>query len=189
MRVATSTDGRNFSESVPVIAATDNSGWGTGNKGAEVFPVAAYEHRGNWTLFYVSREVEPPWSLGLARGASRDEMTSTQALLMVDESSLGAGSRIRTASVWPLDSATYGLFLQVRNENARVTRLEVRTFNPSDPSQLSEPATVYEWRGDDALSVASAVMLDRKSDTWKLYYATDGNGIRKMTAPARRSAE
>ena len=188
VRVATSPDGRNFSESVAVIEATDKSAWGTGKKGAEVFPVAAYEHRGNWTLFYVSREVEPPWSLGVARGASRDEMTSTQALLMADESSLGAGSRISTASVWPLDSATYALFLQVRNEKSQVTRLEVRTFDPSDPSQLSEPATVYEWRGYVAVSVASVVMLDRKTETWNLYYATDGNGIRKMTAPVHRSA-
>jgi hypothetical protein len=31
-------------------------------------------------------------------------------------------------------------------------------------------------------------MLDRETDTWNLYYATDGNGVRKMTAPARRSA-
>jgi hypothetical protein len=69
-----------------------------------------------------------------------------------------------------------------------MTRLEVRTFDPRDPSQLSEPATVYEWRGDEALSVASVVMLDRKTETWNLYYATDGNGIRKMTAPVHRSA-
>ncbi len=183
VRVATSPDGLNFADSVPVIEATDESAWGTGKKGAEVFPVAAYEHRGVWTLFYVSREVEPPWSLGLARGSSRDEVTSTQALLMADETSLGAGSRIRTASVWPLDSTTYALFLQVRNESSKVTRLEVRTFDPSDPSQLSESATAYEWQEEGAVS--SVVMLDRKSDTWNLYYATDGNGVRKMTAPAR----
>jgi hypothetical protein len=181
-----SADGRIFSEPSTVLAATDKSIWGSGKKGAEIFPAAAYEHDGEWYLFYVSKEVRPAWSLGLALGPTPDRFSMTRSLLMADHTSLGAGTRIRSASVWPIQTNAYVLFLKLSNSSRQMTRLEARIFDPREPTVLGDPVTVFDWEGEGAASVSGMVALDDRSGDWSLYYVRDKGGIRLMTAPIRK---
>lgn len=168
VRVASSSDGFNFTDLGIALNHKDRSVWGSGD---ELFSVTAIHDSGRWIVYYIPNGTFESGLLGVAYGDQYNALTQSSAVT-------GDGNPISawgTAGNVRLDSDTYALVLN----NVRERRTEVRLVSPQTPHLVSEPVAVYQF---DEVQQA-VLLLDEENETWFLYYRTHENSYGVKTAP------
>jgi hypothetical protein len=154
-RLATSADGVVFTDLGVVLDHTDGSVWGSGD---ELFPIVGIHDVGQWFVYYIPNGSLQGGKLGVAWGASRDNLRHSSAVR--------SGSSI--IRVWGMGGSAevgpdiYALFLN----DVTQPKIEVRTVSLDAPHRLSAPVQTYRF--DDARQ--ATVLLDRETNTWFMYY-------------------
>ena len=170
-RIALSTDGVGFIDQGIALNHDDNSLWGSGD---ELFPIIAVHDDGRWFIYYLPNGGLQLRVLGVAWGSAPDKLTDSGAVR----------SGLNSVSAWGMGSAVqvgsdlYALFINEVTER----RIEVRLVSLNNPKQLSDPVQTYNF---DAAQQGT-VLLDEDSNTWFMYYRTEG-GYGVMTAPVTRN--
>ena len=172
--LATSSDGLNFTDHRYVLSWNDNNVWGYGD---ELFGVGTFYGNGNWHVYYIAKGSQGSWKLAIGTGPDLDNLTTTSGVITSGDFVIGGGDPVF------LSEDKIALFNVRKSDKAYI---EVRTADVSSPGQLSAPVRSY-----DTFPYAHAtVFLDKESDTWFLYQATDrqedGNKIIVSTAPMFR---
>lgn len=168
VRVASSSDGFNFTDLGIALNHKDRSVWGSGD---ELFSVAAIHDSGKWIVYYIPNGTSESGLLGVAYGDQYNALTQSSAVTSDGNpiSAWGTAGNVR------LDSDTYALVLN----NVREKRTEVRLVSPQTPHLVSEPVAVYQF---DEVQQA-ALLFDEENETWFLYYRTHENSYGVKTAP------
>jgi hypothetical protein len=142
--------------------------------GDEIFPVAAFEYRGNWHVYYEPNGGTAPRTLGLAWGPAPDNVPcSAQVLEGNVRQPVGAWGNV----IW-LAPDKIAIFVQ--RLSWPETFIEVRTASPSSPHALSEPIERYEIPN----LKRGTVFLDIERRTWFIYYNAFDRIWRLKLAPA-----
>jgi hypothetical protein len=167
-RLATSTDGFDFTDQGIVLDHADSSVWGSRD---EIFPIIAFRDAGQWFVYYLPNGSPKSRKLGVAWGDRLDHLTNSS----------GASSGLSGIRAWGMGgsarigSDTYALFLNDVTEH----QTEVRTVSLSMPNRLSAPVQTYQF--DEV--VQATILLDEEANTWFMYYrGEDEYGVR--LAPA-----
>lgn len=168
VRIASSSDGFNFTDLGIALNRKDRSVWGSGD---ELFAVTAIRDSGKWIVYYIPNGTSESGLLGVAYGNQFNAL---------DHSSV-VKSNNNPISVWgtaghvKLDSSTYALILN----NVRERRTEVRLMSLQKPNILGDPVAVYQF---DEVQQA-VLLLDEENETWFMYYRTHENSYGVKTAP------
>ena len=175
--LATSSDGLNFTDHRYVLSWNDNNVWGYGD---ELFGVGTFYGNGNWHVYYIAKGSQGSWKLAIGTGPDLDNLTTTSGVITSGDFVIGGGDPVF------LSDDKIALFNVRKSDKAYI---EVRTADVSSPGQLSAPVRSY-----DTFPYAHAtVFLDKESDTWFLYQATDrqedGDEIIVRTAPIVREIQ
>jgi hypothetical protein len=171
VRIASSSDGFNFTDLGIALNRKDRSVWGSGD---ELFAVTAIRDSGKWIVYYIPNGTSESGLLGVAYGDKNNVLTQSSAVT----------SNGQPISVWgtaghvELASDTYAIILN----NVREQRTEFRLMSLQAPHVLSEPMAVYRF--DDAQQ--ATLLLDEENETWFLYYRTHENSYGVKTAPAAK---
>ena len=170
---ATSDDGLVFSDQGYVLDWSDPGVWGYGD---ELFPLGALVEGGSWSVYYIAKGHDASWDLGLASGPGSTDLSSTTPLLTTHDI-IGGCDPV------PVGPDKVALFV-VRSFDDNL--IEVRTAPRADPGALSEPVQTYTTF--EPHHRHTVVLLDRETETWFMYQATDreedGNQVVVRTAPA-----
>jgi len=188
VHVAISSNGLDFKDLGVVISHADSSVWGYGD---ELFPVGSFQANGNWYVYYIAKGRGAFWDLGLAWGASLDNLPNSKAVLLggfLDRTRRllpWIGSRLWRSSnyiigggdpVW-VGSEKIALFI-VRDFKKRI--VEVRTTLSNSQGTLSASKETYGFR--DLGNITT--FLDIETKTWFMYYLNGAaNAIQVKTAP------
>jgi hypothetical protein len=173
LALARSSDGLSFVDEGYVLHWDDPSVWGYGD---ELIALGVLDAGDSWSAYYIAKGNEASWDLGLASGAGPTAFTSTQPLLTT-------GDVIGGTDPVPIGPDTIALFtVQGFEDNL----IQVRTAPITDPGALSEPVETYT--AFEPGYRHTTVFLDRQTETWFMYQATDreedGDHIVVRTAPA-----
>lgn len=123
-RLATSSDGLNFTDQETVISGLDPNIWGSGD---EVFPVGAFEYQGIWNVFYIPNGVAESRKLGVTSGSSPSALTSS---LGINGGTLPAWGTASTI----LNGSSSILFV---NDGGTNLPLKAYRFDAANPSNLT----------------------------------------------------
>ncbi len=171
--LASSPDGVAFTEQGYVLDWSDPAVWGYGD---ELFPLGLLSTDAGWSVYYGAKGHDASWDLGLASGPSATELTTTSPVLTTHDV-IGGCDPV------PVGPDKIALFV-VRDFGAN--RIEVRTAATATPDAVSEP--LEQYTAFDPGYRHTAVYLDRETETWFMYQATDreedGDQIVVRTAPA-----
>lgn len=154
-RLATSSDGFNFTDHGVVLDHNDSSLWGSGD---ELFPVTALHDSGRWVVYYNPNGTPQTGKLGVAWGDSRDNLSNSARAT----SNFGPILSRGTSSYAKIDDNTYALL----SKHADRDEIEVRLMSPDMPQHLSEPVVIYEFDGIRQ----TAILFDSDTNTWFMYY-------------------
>jgi hypothetical protein len=170
VRLATSSDGYNFSDKGIVLSHSDGSVWGSGD---ELFPLGIIHHNGNWFLYYTT----DGWNLGIAWGLSPKNFIDTQGI-----PNLGSEIIIGGGDPFWFNSNKIGIFLLRGEEGSEY--IEVRSASINTPTQLSSPIETYVFKGYRHMTT----FLDVETNTWFMFHKDpggydSGNTIIVRTAP------
>lgn len=168
VRVASSTDGFNFTDLGIALDFQDRTVWGSGD---ELFSVDAIYDSGQWIVYYIPNGVPESGLLGVAYGNQHNALETSSVVTSNDQPISVWG----TAGHVKLDSDTYAIILN----NVREQRTEVRLMSLQTPHILSEPVAVYQF---DKVQQAT-LLLDEENETWFMYYRTHENSYGVKTAP------
>jgi hypothetical protein len=159
IRVARSSDGRNYEDVGLALSYEDRSVYGFGD---ELFPVASYHHEGTWYVFYLPNGSPQGRDLAVAWGP--DALRLEQSALVLD------GSRKYPArcgaNVVVLDDHVI-VFVQ-RNWKPDI-RAEVRIAPVEAPWKLGPPLRIWDGPLFREQTKFFTVTLDRARQTWLLY--------------------
>lgn len=169
IRIASSSDGVNFTDLGIVLDHNDRSVWGSGD---ELFSVDAIYDQGQWIVYYIPNGTSKSSMLGVAFGASYDALNQSSVVT----SSNNPISVWGTAGHAKVNSDTYALILN----NVREKYTEVRLLSFQSPNILSDPVAVYQF---DEVQQAF-LLLDEEEETWFMYYRTFENSYGVKLAPA-----
>jgi hypothetical protein len=167
-RWAASGDGLSFTDMGIVLDHMDRSIWGSGD---ELFPIIAIHDLDQWFVYYLPNGTLQARQLGVAWGASLDDLAHSSAVR----------ARGRTVKAWGMGAATkvgdgvYALFLN--DVTARTT--EVRLVSLDSPNRVSRPVETYRF--EEAMQ--ATVLLDEETGTWFMYYrGEDMYGVKLASA-------
>jgi hypothetical protein len=170
-RVAISTDGFNFEDKGQVLNRLNPLLYGFGD---EIFPLAAFTHKGKWYVYYQPNGATKSLTLGMAWGSRFNRLPRSTGVL--DQTSGGLPVHLWGNIIW-LSPEKIALFVQ------RLwwpdSFVEVRTASPDTPHQLSEPVERY----DIPDLKRAAILLDIEKNTWFMYYNIFDDFWRLMLAP------
>lgn len=155
-RLAVSADGISFKDMGVVLSHKNRDIWGFGD---ELSPIIAFNHDGQWFVYYIPNGTPQRGKLGVAWGDGRDRLANS--------------SRVRdrfflSVRVWGMGGYAkvapdkYVLFINDVMRGA----IEVRTVSPKAPDKISRPLETYRF---DKVKHAT-VLLDRERNTWFMYY-------------------
>ena len=142
--------------------------------GDEIFPVAAFESKGSWHVYYMPNGGTAPRTLGLAWGPNVDRLPCSVKVL--------DGS-------WKQPVRTWGNVIRLGPDKIALfvqklwwpdTFVEVHTAAPDAPHQLSEPVEKYNIPN----LRFGTVFLDVERRTWFMYYGTFDRFLKLKLAPA-----
>lgn len=171
VRVASSTNGLNFTDLGIVLDRKDRSIWGSGD---ELFSVDAIYDSGKWIVYYIPNGTAESGMLGVAHGNQFNILNESSAVT----------SNGKPIPVWgtaghvKLDQDTYALVLN----NVREKRTEVRLVSLQSPNIVSDPLAIYQF---DEVQQA-VLLLDEENETWFMYYRTLDNSYGVKLAPASK---
>jgi hypothetical protein len=162
-RWATSSDGRTFTDRGIALNHEDRSVFGWGD---ELFPVIALFHRHSWYVYYLPNG-HPRGQLGVAFGKSPDALDESAPVRVLGRQVLAWGM----ASAAQVCEDTFALFL---NDVVSKT-MTVHLADMNMPQALSDPVAAYRFSASTRTPGFSqgAVVLDRVSGYWYLYYRVD----------------
>jgi hypothetical protein len=171
VRVASSSNGLNFTDLGVVLSHSDSSVWGAGD---EIFVVAAIHDQGQWIVYYIPNGTSASGLLSVAYGNQFNALDQSSVVTSNNDpiSVWGTAGHIK------LDSNTYALILN----NVRERRTEVRLVSLQTPNLVSEPVAIYQF---DEVQQA-ALLLDEENETWFMYYRTHENRYGLKLAPLSR---
>jgi len=167
-RLARSSDGLSFHDEGVVLDHKDNTLWGSGD---ELFPIAVALTDGMWMLYYLPNKKGFSRQLGVAWGNSPLELEHSSAVTKPTQETVnmwGTGSHIRFIP----RADTLMLF------DTQKDKLQAWSISLDSPQQLGGLLARYTL--EDA--VHAVVMLDKKRNTWFLYYQMK-NMYRVKVAP------
>ena len=171
--LATSDEGLAFEDEGYVLDWADPGVWGYGD---ELFPVGGLETDDGWAVYYIAKGHDASWDLGLAHGPGPTELSTTAPVLTTHDVIGGCDPA-------PVGPGKVALFI-VRSFDDNL--IEVRTASTADPGTLSEPVQTYA--AFEPHYRHTAVLLDRETETWFMYQASDreedGDHVVVRTAPA-----
>jgi hypothetical protein len=142
--------------------------------GDEIFPVASFEYKGSWHVYYMPNGGTAPRTLGLAWGPNIGRLPCSVKVL--------DGS-------WKQPVRTWGNVIRLGPDKIALfvqklwwpdTFVEVRTASPEAPHQLSEPVEKYNIPD----LKFGTIFLDVERRTWLMYYATFDRFLKLRLAPA-----
>ena len=168
-RVASSSDGFNFTDLGIALDRKDRSVWGGGD---ELFPVTAIRDARKWIVYYIPNGTPEGGLLGVAYGDQYNAITESSVVKSNGEpiSVWGTAGHIK------LDANIYALILN----NVRERLTEVRLVSLQTPDRVSEPVAIYQF---DEVQQA-VLLLDKERETWFMYYRTHENSYGVKLAPA-----
>jgi hypothetical protein len=149
-RLATSTDGYNFTDQGQVISGQNLNIWGNGD---EIFPIGAYEYQGLWKMFYVPNGVAQSRRLGVVSGNSP---TSLPKSLGVNGGKIPVWGTVSTI----LNNKSSVLFV---NDGGTNLPLKAYRFDAADPSNITLEKT-YLFPDCAGYSV----LFDQEHSRWLL---------------------
>jgi hypothetical protein len=172
-RLAISEDGFNFTDRGIVLNRLNPFLYGFGD---EIFPVAVFEHKGRWNVYYQPNGARiNNRNLGMVWGNRLDRLPRSAGVL--DKRS-GGNPVITWGNINWLAPDRIALFIQ------RLwwpdTFLEVRTASPDAPHRLSDPVVRY----DIPNLKHGTVFLDSDRRTWFMIYNNFDRFWRLKLAPA-----
>ena len=158
-RAAVSDDGFEFKDQGRVLDHCDITLYGFGD---EVFPQAAFQEAGIWTVYYQPNGPFPAArTLGLASGPRLDHLPNSVGVMKAEDG-------IKPVGVWGninrLSADKIAVFVQ--KGLWPETFVEVRTASPDTPHLLSESLS----RIDIPNLKRGTAFLDRERRTWFMYY-------------------
>jgi hypothetical protein len=157
-RVAVSPDGLSFKDRGVVLDGKSSGVWAAGD---EVFPVGAINDQGRWIVYYIPNGVPQSGQLGVAYGDQFNKLTRS-APVMSDGQPVHVWGTTGHAKI---SEGTYAVILN----NLRQNRTEVRYLTTDQPETLSPPVVTYPLgKNQEAI-----LLLDRKKNTWFMYYRTE----------------
>ncbi|MFO7679729.1 MAG: hypothetical protein R6X34_06730 [Chloroflexota bacterium] len=178
-RLATASNGFNFTDQGVVLDHSNSSLWGSGD---EIFPVIGFEDNGRYFTYYIPNGVLQQGDLGAAWGASPDDLPNSAAVR-----SGGSGiSAWGAASHAKVGDDVYALFVNNIRAAGGPT-LTAYFVSLDDPASLSAPVQSYQFNN----VVQGIVYLDEETATWFMFYRhtdLESYGVKVAAADGRSIA-